>query len=347
MKNRTLECYRFIFAIVIALYHYRAQVSATFLPSGYLAVEFFFIISGFLLAQSATKALAGNTKMESPEIYTIRYIANKFKRLYPHYIFSFIVFCVVSVFLLEKYSILHVFRYGLPEIFMLQMSGLSNVDFTGNAADWYVSALMIASFLCCYLYVKNASTFRLFVCPSLSLMIYTYLYHEIGHLGGVRVFKLNTYVGTIRAMGGICLGCLCYELYIYIKQHFSMNMKARAILNIIDIICITAIIYRFTHQWKTTQDFLMLPIFMLFTLSIFLQESAIQKCLDNPISSYLGNISYAVFLNHTIIRDIFKWLGAFSPLLVRTLLYVAVVVGYSILTNYILNRFTSKCFILH
>ena len=55
MKNRALEFYRFLFSIVIVLYHYRSQVYDGFLPSGYISVEFFFILSGFLMTAGLYK----------------------------------------------------------------------------------------------------------------------------------------------------------------------------------------------------------------------------------------------------------------------------------------------------
>lgn len=53
MKNPIIEFYRFLFMCVICLWHFRGIVP-TF-HSGYLPVEFFFILSGYLLYNTVIK----------------------------------------------------------------------------------------------------------------------------------------------------------------------------------------------------------------------------------------------------------------------------------------------------
>ena len=55
MKNRAIEFYRFVFAIVICMHHIRGTVTSSgrfsnFFGAGYLAVDLFFMVSGYLLA---------------------------------------------------------------------------------------------------------------------------------------------------------------------------------------------------------------------------------------------------------------------------------------------------------
>ena len=343
MKNKALEFWRFIFAIVICLYHYRAQISKTFLPSGYLAVEFFFIISGYLLAKSVLSSIQSmDTNHSSPEIDTLRFFWKKIKRLWPHYTLSLCISIMISVLFLKRYSFIHVLRFGVPEFFMLQMSGLSNVDFTGNAADWYVSSLILASFICYYLCRKNFKLFCYIASPVIALSCYTYLYHTFGHLGSVRSYRLNMYSGTIRAFAGICLGCMCFALVKFINKNFKITKKGAFIFSIVDLFCIALIIFRFSDEWKTSKDFLMLPIFLLLIINIFIdgRGSIVQKILDAPYSMKLGKISYAIFLNHTIIRDVFKRIEISHE--VKTILYLSIVIIVSILTTYIIDKFNKS-----
>ena len=54
-RNQTIELLRFFFAVVIVLYHGRVIFPISLFPSGYLAVEFFFIVSGYMMVKSSKK----------------------------------------------------------------------------------------------------------------------------------------------------------------------------------------------------------------------------------------------------------------------------------------------------
>ena len=59
-KNYTIEFLRFVFAVLILLYHYYSYIlrdtsSPSFFSHAYLGDEFFFMVSGFFLVNSIYK----------------------------------------------------------------------------------------------------------------------------------------------------------------------------------------------------------------------------------------------------------------------------------------------------
>lgn len=55
-RNGKIELLRFIFSLVVALFHFLPQIGESkLLSSGFFAVEFFFIVTGYLLAKSLSK----------------------------------------------------------------------------------------------------------------------------------------------------------------------------------------------------------------------------------------------------------------------------------------------------
>ena len=67
-RNGFVEFYRFIAAICIALFHYEWVYMGTsrYLGHLYIFVEFFFVLSGFFLAQNCNKAAAVSAGRKSP-----------------------------------------------------------------------------------------------------------------------------------------------------------------------------------------------------------------------------------------------------------------------------------------
>ena len=69
-KNRIaiIEFMRFLFAAVVMLFHssvLRQPEDIFVMPKGYIGVEFFFLLSGFLMAESAVKRCIQNTNKQT------------------------------------------------------------------------------------------------------------------------------------------------------------------------------------------------------------------------------------------------------------------------------------------
>ena len=61
-KNSLLELFRFLFALWVLYYHSFVPFKGELFGQGYLAVEFFFVLSGFFLMRSIDKYIEGPTK---------------------------------------------------------------------------------------------------------------------------------------------------------------------------------------------------------------------------------------------------------------------------------------------
>lgn len=80
---------------------------------------------------------------------TSDYFWKRVKKLYPQYLFS-LAFLTIYSLAKKSISVIDYLRYGLPEVFLLQMSGLGN-GWRINSAMWYVSALILGSVILFYL----------------------------------------------------------------------------------------------------------------------------------------------------------------------------------------------------
>ncbi len=80
MKNIYIEAWRFIFSLYIVIYHVCGHVYGI-RSGGYISVDVFFIISGYLLAYVQIE------KNRSP----IQYLKGRFLRLFPMYIIAFVI----------------------------------------------------------------------------------------------------------------------------------------------------------------------------------------------------------------------------------------------------------------
>lgn len=116
-KNNAVEALRFFFMLMICMWHEYA--TSGIFKHGYLAVEFFFILSGMLLFRSATKENA---------LGTIDYTLKKIRRFAPEYLIV-MVFCYLRHGILpavlghRSFDVDFVLR-AMPESLMLQNTGV-------------------------------------------------------------------------------------------------------------------------------------------------------------------------------------------------------------------------------
>ena len=143
MKH-SLEFLRFIFICIIALWH--DNTLNIFKHS--VVVEFFFILSGFLLYLTFLK------KTTEP----IQYVKRRLKRLYCEYVIALIVTFFINI-IKERSNVAFVFdQIGslLPELLMVQNVGI----FEGgiNPINWYIQVMLVGSI---FLYSLLYSNFNI------------------------------------------------------------------------------------------------------------------------------------------------------------------------------------------
>lgn len=134
-KYGAINLFKVIFILLIVVHH--SDYMEGVLQRGYIAVEYFFMISGFFLCK-----MAESKKEMSVWTYTKR----RFIKLYPHYIFSFIIIFIAYLVYLAVGLIKtkEIFTRCIPEIFLVQNIGIKYSEGGLNYPCWYMSVLFYA-----------------------------------------------------------------------------------------------------------------------------------------------------------------------------------------------------------
>ncbi len=98
MKSRNIlvEFARFLFSVLVVGYHVQMSMNnsvADFFENGALAVEFFFLISGYFLARSIEKISAKGKY--NPALESCRFMSNKVKGILPTHLTAIIAVIIV------------------------------------------------------------------------------------------------------------------------------------------------------------------------------------------------------------------------------------------------------------
>lgn len=272
----------FIYLIVI----FHSRLLDGIVNHGYIGVEFFFIVSGFFLCETSEK-------------YTtiIKYMKSRIKKLYPHYLFSFLIMLVVSLMIghyrEEEFNC-------IAEIFMVQNLGFTKEGI--NYPCWYMSVLFWGSLLIYLMlkYIPKKIDYIIMGVLPIAYFVYSNLFQD----GRAEIWdtKHGIYLPLIRGLADLSLGVLVYILYQWIYEKQIYNHKiARQIVEILSVIFIFVLII-----YPKNLDVIIVMLMCIFIITTLSEDSIGEKVGSFKIVKWLSQYEYAIFLNHAVIVLLFQ-----------------------------------------
>lgn len=331
MKNRQIQFWRIVFTYIIAFYHLKNAYKNY--ASWYIAVEFFFMVSGYLLANkiATLKALGG-----LQEVPAWKYTWSKYKKYMPHCIYSFFVAFVIN-------GVYQGWNFGgwiselvkhIPEILLVHMGGLNlGNDYPYNSPTWYLSVLLLVGYFTWYFMSKTEKIYVDLICPLSILLIYPYLYRTYGFIGehwGTDNFILNA--ALLRGVADINLGILSYK----IVKNVCIHNKRRAEL-VSDICFILGGVVIPTMFYKSTYDFLFLFLIYIGVTTGFIAQEAKTLPFESKLIEKWAAITPAIYLNHKVFRSVFYKLWPTLDWKIYILWFVFITI-YSVFTYWLVSK---------
>lgn len=219
-RNNAVDVLRVLFALVIVIYHvpYGSLNSTALFPRGYLACEFFFMISGYFTARRAVSCNECGIETEhlgeESFVYVLRKIKSVFLLFVLSYIPSFIISALYSAVLNPLYSLQEALS-SLPdaiyELTFITMGG--GAGFVANGVSWFFSALFLSTAIVYPLLRKRYDLFVYLIAPLASIFVMGYFSQVYGHLNLWRCsFNGLFYPGMLRALIETSMGAVGYEI---------------------------------------------------------------------------------------------------------------------------------------
>ena len=296
-----LDVWKLLFALLIVVHHSRylpgGEGQSWFL-GGSIGVEFFFLVSGFLMLGSVEKArsMAGGEHLAAQ---TGSFMRRKVGAFLPYMLFAFAVSLTAAVIAQRSgmLGFLQLFLHSLPELFVISWSGVN----TGilNAPTWYLSVMVLSMLILFPLAVRYGRIFTSGVCPLLALFIMGYLYQKYGQFRAPDEWDGLFYKGMLRGFAEIALGIFCAEVLRWIR---GVRFTAFSRLLLTAVACgsfIAVIVYSNGETWwdKDVQWLLLMAISVIIVggnLSLF--SGIWNRCMW--LSKWLGKLSLMLYLNH-------------------------------------------------
>ncbi|MFA6520605.1 MAG: acyltransferase [Candidatus Paceibacterota bacterium] len=318
---------------------------------GYLAVDFFFILSGFVLAH----AYKIHTTEKLGDYLT--FCRARITRIFPIHIFILIILSILSyIFLLKGITLPGVYnvKSWLAEIFLIQIIPIFDKSyfFAWNYPAWTLVLevwwfIVIVGFISVInKYTKSVNTHlddtqkrKLFLLVSFGIML---------SLASILMFNQsssfidspNFYNSIIRSGFEFIAGLFLYKAFL-IKQ---FNLKKDhlyfiylAIFGGISLWFFTIPSYIIVAYWL-----LLIPFILITSLD---KKSALNHVLIHPTLIYLGNISYSLYMIHgPIERTIAGIYPRLQPSIFNILLMYFIFIGSTLLFATLSYKYIEKPF---
>lgn len=312
-RNAEIELLRFIFATIIVLRHSRSiwsQDSAPypFFLEGAFAVDFFFLLSGYLLMASIDKKDMKSLNSSTLALDTIRFLIRKVSCFYTELIIANIIGLVILIITTTKPLgdfIKNWILSFLSDYLLLHMWICSP---TNNNPLWYLSTMLLCMTILYPLLRKWPAFMSSIICPVISLVLIGYLWYTFQSFLSPDVWIGITYKGNVRGFAEICMGVFLFQV---VKALKNKDLTYFGVL-LASFLKWGSLLLTFYWLIFASSPTLQLFILGLYILGLILVFS--EKCLDYRIYQnaksimFLGRLSTSLYLVHYYVVYIFKYL---------------------------------------
>lgn len=341
--NGIISLWKFLFAIVIVFFHtemFYPGYNNVFFRGGYIAVEFFFIVSGFYFAKSILSEEKTNNNNLGEE--TVKFLLYKIKSIIPYLCIIFIISTIILVLNTPSIKIKDIIN-STWELLLLKGLGFRSTTRVGQW--WYLSALFVSMGIFYPIIRKYKENFILCWSPLIVLLSLGYLCHNwlgLNHAYGI--WDKFCYTGIIRAIAEMNIGFIIFMINKKFKN-INYTKLGKGLLTILgeSLLMIVLFIISFI-SFPKHYDYIMLLLIAI-AITIFVSEKTYEyEILSNKFFYYLERISLPIYINHMTIIYFVRYYKPFSNMFCMTQSVISVIISiiFSIIEFEIIKKLKKK-----
>lgn len=268
---------------------------------GFLSVEFFFIVSGFLMTKKAFTDTSDNLGTS-----TLSFIIRKVTIIYPFFFIAWLIAFIVDAFIkhsVVKEIIVHLLM-ALPSNLFLEMTGIPSYNVL--APTWYLSAMIICLVVLFPLAKKEKEAFCFIISPLFFFASYAYIAEKVGNLGFIEpVADGVIHIGLLRGVAGISLGSLSYGLCEKLKA-VPLSKRGHTFCTLAEVTSYFCAIGLMFSQSRFRPDFIVVFFFFV-AVTISFSNTSYTACLFKKEHPLIGQYSLTLYLCDAPARAITKF----------------------------------------
>jgi peptidoglycan/LPS O-acetylase OafA/YrhL len=306
-RYAVLDALRGICAVLVAVYHISADAwikAIPFVQNAFLFVDFFFVLSGFVIAANYQEKLRNGFALW-------RFMFLRFGRLYPLHLFVLLLFLAVAI--AKSDGSYPPFGFFVSAAFLHPFSdgkiGNWNVPSWSIAAEMW--AYLVFAILCRLNFPRRIFllAFILLIVTAIPILIWTSDHY---------IVVLYRPGGLARCLYGFSFGVLTFALWQALTSSRSMVPSSRSIGTVLEVVLSIASLLLVSVAGNGPLSLFCPPLFALTVLVFARQEGLISGALLRPVPAFIGALSYSIYMTHVFIEarvlNLMVWLSHKLPL---------------------------------
>ena len=305
-RNGKIEFLRFVFAMSILAIHINKDVwdkkkmigAFSFFLHGDIGVEFFFVLTGCLMAFSLTRQNRRDPLLSNEQLKdnSITFMWKKIKSILPYHVVCCAIMVLFYVFVTHSPFYPFILK-KIPSFFFLQSLGISGgYEDAFLGVEWYLSSMFVALAILYPLCRKYKDFFMFYLAPVIALILLGFVCSKLGAL------KVGSYHRNLRAFAEISLGFVSYAMAVRLQTN-KPSFSKRILLTIVEYaIYLGTLLYACT-DWDGTGKVICL-LFLVVAVGIsFSEQSVLDRTLfQNNLCIFLGAISMPIYIIQSVTR---------------------------------------------
>lgn len=297
VRNGTIDVLKFVSCAFIVMYHFNIYTETKqYFPGGKFGVEVFCMVAGAFFFQRYLR--------QRETITAWKYFKSRFFRFFPYTTSSFfLLYGYLSITSSNKgiIKVVNQMSKYIWEICLVSMCGINAGNALLNSPTWTISCLLIVEtiaigILICYekAFYNIVIPVSLFVCYGVWMNLETDYY---------RTWLGFANSGVIQVWCAVILGILSN----FLAEKLGQLKKRSSILTIAEALCyvgiFTIMLFQSNKYWQLTVTAL-----CFFGVSITMSRKSYSGAIfrDSGFTRLLGRLSFAIYLNHSLLLKIFQ-----------------------------------------
>lgn len=331
-RNGKIELLRFVFSVIIMVFHAGniAGFENRLFKTGAFAVEFFFIISGYLMMASIERSFT-SPQQQSLGKETFLFLKKKVVAIYPEILISWLI--SIGIYAAAKdmgiRTTLDLMVKSLGDVLLIKSTGLNLGSV--NGVVWYISSMLLVMAVLYPLIRKHKDMMLHIVLPVGALLAFGYLCQEAGTMRKPDQWLGWFARGNPRAFAEIAIGAVCYPISQKLGK-LPLTKKGKWLCTIAEWGIYLAMLL-FMHYGKSSKrDYFYVLILAMAVVITFSGQTVDTNWYNNKFCYWLGKFSLSVYLSHAAWC---KLITAFLPAGTSLKKQVAAYLAVSVVTAFV------------
>ncbi|RTM08660.1 MAG: acyltransferase [Bradyrhizobiaceae bacterium] len=307
-RYHALDSWRGICACMVALFHFDVISHLSFLPltrHAYLFVDFFFVLSGFVIAANYRSRLAEGFGIG-------RFLILRLGRIYPLHLVTLLLFIPIDA---AKDGIgPNLLQAIVTNVLLLQGLGVNPQNWL-NFASWSISAEFAAYVIFAAVVSRIGPTIWPWLLPIMAGPIV---------LATISPDGMNaTYdYGLVRCLYGFALGVVSFDL----RERFAV-LRTRLTPSAETLLETASFLLVIGYVWVAGRSVALQvasPVVFTLVVLVFAREAgAVSRGLTMPFMLVIGMLTYSIYMLHPLVRAVVRAILMVVERLAHTDLFVS------------------------